>query len=93
VGFWGNLGMNTLIGPSLATFDFSLNKNFPLTEEMRIQFRSEFFNLFNTPNFFLPPTGNLRPYRANGAPNPTAGRIDDVRTSPREIQFGLKFIF
>jgi hypothetical protein len=93
VGFWGNLGSNTLIGPSLATFDFSLNKNIPVTETMRFQFRSEFFNLFNTPNFFLPPTASTRLFTANGARNPNAGLIDDVRTSPRQIQFGLKFIF
>jgi hypothetical protein len=92
-GFWGTLGSNTLIGPSLATFDFSLNKNIPLTEEMRFQFRSEFFNLFNTPNFFLPPTASVRLFTASGARNATAGVIDDVRTSPRQIQFALKFIF
>ena len=93
VGFWGNLGSNTVIGPGLATFDFSLNKNIPVTETMRFQFRAEFFNLFNTPSFFLPPTASVRLFTGNGARNATAGVIDDVRTSPRQIQFGLKFIF
>jgi len=93
VGFWGNLGSNTVMGPGLATLDFSLNKNINVTETMRFQFRSEFFNIFNTPNFRIPPNSTANLFTSNGARNPNAGRIDTTRTSPRQIQFGLKFIF
>ena len=89
-GYFGNAGRNTLTGPGLATFDFSLNKNFPVTETTRVQFRAEFFNLFNRANFRIPIT---TPFNTNGTRNPLAGQITDTRTAPREIQFGLKYIF
>lgn len=53
-GFHGNLGRNTLIGPGVATFDFSLFKNTALTEGVNLQFRAEFFNIFNRSNFASP---------------------------------------
>ena len=53
-GFIGNLGRNTLIAPGVATFDFSLFKNTGLTEDVDLQFRAEFFNLFNRANFSTP---------------------------------------
>ena len=90
VGYFGNLGYNTLTAPGLATFDFSLNKNFQLTEENRLQFRAEFFNLFNRVTFGLPGSS---PFLSSGARNPLAGRITETRTTARQIQFGLKFIF
>ena len=51
---YGNNGQGTLRGPGFKNLDFSLFKNFALTERARLQFRSEFFNLTNTPNFGLP---------------------------------------
>jgi hypothetical protein len=90
VGSYGNLGNNTLTGPGLATVNFSLNKTFGLTETKRLQFRSEFFNLFNRPNFALP---NFAPFLSNGRRDPDAGRITSTNTSARQIQFALKFIF
>jgi len=90
VGYFGNLGNYTLTGPGLVTFDFSLNKDFQLTEAKRIQFRSEFFNLFNRANFGLPNSGV---FLSDGRRNPEAGLITSTRTSARQIQFGLKFIF
>jgi hypothetical protein len=89
-GYFGNLGRNTLTGPGLATFDFSLNKNFRLTEEKRLQFRSEFFNLFNHANFALP---DFDPFLSSGARDSQAGRITSTNTTARQIQFALKFIF
>ena len=53
-GFIGDVGRNTLIGPGVATFDFSLFKKTGLTEEVDLQFRAEFFNLFNRANFSTP---------------------------------------
>ena len=90
VGYFGNLGYNTVTAPGLATFDFSLNKNFRLTEEKRLQFRAEFFNLFNRVNFALP---DSTPFLSTGARDIQAGKITETRTTARQIQFGLKFIF
>jgi hypothetical protein len=69
VGHYGNLGYNTLTGPGYATIDFSLLKNIPVNETSRFQFRTEFFNLANHPNFFLP---NAAPFLSNGTGSPPA---------------------
>jgi hypothetical protein len=99
-GYYGNFGVNTLTGPGLVTFDFSLNKTFQVTEGSHFQFRAEFFNLLNRPNFSLPqvpsqisafiqdPQNNRR-----SIPNPEAGQIKQTRTDARQIQFALKFVF
>ncbi len=54
VGTIGDVGRNTLTGPGLATWDFSLNKDTAvraLGEAVRVQFRAEMFNILNHPNF------------------------------------------
>jgi len=51
---FGNLGRNSLRGPSFLWSDFYLTKWFPLTEHVKLRFESQFFNLFNHPNFGLP---------------------------------------
>jgi hypothetical protein len=53
-GFIGNVGRNTLMVPGVATFDFSLFKNTALGEDVNLQFRAEFFNIFNRANFGTP---------------------------------------
>ena len=89
-GFHGNLGRNTLTAPGLANFDFSLVKDFPITERSRFQFRAEFFNLFNRPNFGTPAA---RLFRSRGRARGSAGRISNTVTTSRQIQFGLRFEF
>ncbi|MCZ6752846.1 MAG: TonB-dependent receptor [Acidobacteria bacterium] len=91
-GFFGNLGRNTIIGPGLANVDFSLMKNFGMGETRRLQFRTEFFNIFNHTNFASPPRGNLDIFDKSGRIQ-GAGRLTSTVTAPRQIQFGLKFIF
>jgi hypothetical protein len=90
VGFIGTVARNTVIGPGLATFDLSTSKNFKITESQRFQFRAEFFNLTNHPNFRIP---NSALFNANGTRNVNAGRVDSTRSPERQIQFGLKYIF
>ena len=51
---FGNLGRNALRGPNFAWSDFYLTKSFPLTERMKLRFDTQFFNVFNHPNFGLP---------------------------------------
>ena len=80
---YGNSGRNILYGPGWRNLDVNLNKNFVIREGMRIQFRAEAFNSSNTPHFGLPAANvNL----------PTAGRITSA-AAPRQIQFGLKFVY
>ena len=94
-GFFGNLGRNTLIGPGLATWDFSVLKDTHIRESVNLQFRAEIFNLldranFNTPNLVLAvsPTSGAVPL-----PSPTAGVITGTSTSSRQVQFGLKLLW
>jgi len=89
----GNAGRNTLIGPGLSNLDFSLVKNNYVkrfSESFNIQFRAEFFNLLNHPNF-SPPVVNNTIFGANGMAVTTAGLITTTSTSSRQLQFGLKF--
>jgi Carboxypeptidase regulatory-like domain len=81
---YGNSGRNILYGPGRVNFDFSLFKQFRVREGLNLQFRTEFFNLFNTPQFDLPNA-------AIGASN--AGTITGIVGTPRQIQFGLKLAF
>ncbi len=89
-GYYGNLGRNTVTGPGMATVDFSILKNFKVSETHRFQFRTEFFNMLNRPNFFTP---DMTPFLANGDPDANAARITQTRGSARQIQLGLKYIF
>ena len=97
VGMFGNLGRNTVISPGLYEFDGSLFKNFTLVENHKLQFRAEFFNLFNHPNFGAP-VGNNGPNNAllvnsDGSPNANFGQISYTRTSARQIQLALRYTF
>ena len=80
---FGNAGRNLLEGPGTVNFDFAVYKYFRVAEGKRLQFRGEAFNLFNTPDFGVPnaQVGNRNLGQISGA-----GR-------PRNLQFGLKFIF
>ena len=97
VGMFGNLGRNTVISPGLFEFDGSLFKNFTLAENHKLQFRAEFFNLFNHPNFGAP-VGNGGPdnsmlVNTDGTPNPNFGQISYTRTPARQIQVALRYTF
>ena len=54
-GTFGNLGRNALHGPGLSQFDLTLQKQFPITERVNVEFRGEIYNLFNRANFANPP--------------------------------------
>jgi hypothetical protein len=82
-GTFGNAGRNILDGPGYQNVNASIVKNTALTETVNLQFRTEFFNLFNHPNFNLPD---------NFLGSPTFGVISSAR-DPRHIQFGLKLLF
>jgi hypothetical protein len=84
---FGNSRMGILHGPGQVNTDLSLIKIFPLgfREGMNVEFRSEFFNAFNHPNFQDPDL-----YVSDG---PAFGRINETYGNPRIIQFALKVNF
>jgi hypothetical protein len=85
-------------GPGFHRLDFSLFKEFQATDRVRVEFRAEFFNFTNHPNFSTPqgPTGGSAVVSAPGAldfKSVNFGRITatrDAPNDPRQIQFGLK---
>jgi hypothetical protein len=94
----GNAGRNSITGPKLVNVDFSAIKNTAIkriSESFNVQFRAEIFNAFNRANF-LPPepvngTAGAQVLKANGGPS--AGGIDALATTPREVQLALKVIW
>ena len=93
-GTLGNLGRNTVISASVYSLDLSLQKEFLLSAQKRLQFRAEVFNLPNHPNFNRVMVGSLNTF--SGFPprlNPTAGFIQSTVTTSRQIQFALRLSF
>jgi hypothetical protein len=90
-GTYGNAGRNILQGPSLKQFDLALAKRWSVSEHASLQFRSEFFNLFNHTNLN---TSNPVVYAAaTGFPSPTAGVTTSTATTSRQVQLGLKLLW
>ena len=93
-GTLGNLQRDFLAGPGTVTTNFSVIKETPIREQFRVQFRAEFFNLFNHANFALPnPNVFVQTANGGGAPNPTFGKVTATTTASRQIQFALKLLF
>ena len=82
---FGNSPMGILHGPDQVNTDLSVIKLFPIHESVNVEFRSEFFNAFNHPNFQDPDL-----YHSDG---PAFGRITETYGNPRIIQFALKVSF
>lgn len=83
LGTFGNGGRNIIEIPGLNNWDFSVLKDFPLTERARLQFRAEFFNLFNHAQFGAPDLNIDSRF---------VGQIRSARDA-RIIQFGLKALW
>ena len=90
---YGNSGRNIMDSPGQRNLDFSMFKNFAVTEAVKIQFRAEAFNVSNTPYFGQP--NNLGFVNANSVtPDaPRVGEIRSLRAAMRVLQFGLKLSF
>ena len=91
----GGLGRNTLIGPGLINFDFSVFKNNyikRISDRFNAQLRAEFFNVINHTNF-SPPLDNRNIFDSNGSPVANAGLITSTQTPSRQIQFAVKFLW
>lgn len=85
IGTFGNAGRNVITTASQTNIDLSLFKNFRLREGLTLQFRSEFFNLPNHPNFR---SDSL----SNNFDSPSAGSYSAAHAA-RQIQFALKLIY
>lgn len=87
VGTFGTVGKGVYTGPSTHYWDMGLSKNVRFKTDMSVQFRAEFFNIFNQVNFANP---------AIAVSSASFGRITSTHPNqgdPRIIQFGLKFVF
>lgn len=84
-GQFGNAGVSTNTAPGFVNWDFGIGKRFEVADGKHLDFRAEFFNFTNHPNF-APPARNF------SAPS-TFGMITDVISAPRIIEFALKFYF
>jgi hypothetical protein len=99
----GNASRNSIRGPNLVNLDFSLLKNFPIrrvSETFNIQFRTEMFNILNTPSFVPPQPlsgdSNAALFNQDGSlAGGSAGQITQYATltPSREIQFALKLVW
>lgn len=81
---FGNAGRNILIGPSFQNLDLSLFKTFKLRKDLRLQFRTELFNVLNHSNFQVPV---FLLDRSN------VGQVTQTTNEAREFQFALKLLF
>ena len=81
--FFGNAGVGTIFAPGLANYNMALYKDFRMSERVFLQFRSEFFNTFNHPNWGAPNTN----YGAAGF-----GQITSMK-NPRIGELVLKLRF
>jgi hypothetical protein len=93
---FGNIGVGAVRGPDQNNFDMVLLKTTQLTERFGVDFRAEFFNAFNHPQFANP--NNLDAgISASGTfipdPTNTFGHITATSVNPRLIQFALKLNF
>jgi hypothetical protein len=85
---FGNSRIGNLRGPDLVDFDLVLQKNFKIRESQQVEFRAEFFNLLNHPNFGLPGGGSAVPVDVPGGAS-----ITNTATDNRQIEFALKYTF
>ncbi|MGH9935602.1 MAG: hypothetical protein ACREAM_05100 [Blastocatellia bacterium] len=101
---WGNVGRNTLRGPSQQQLDISLSKTTRLREAMNLEFRWEMFNMTNTPTFANPaatlaaggtciPSPSRQCDPATTTAYGTAGRISSTIGGPRTMQAALRLTF
>ncbi len=98
-GFAALGGITQVEGPGFHRADISLFKNIPINERFRVQFRAEFFNIANHPNFNAPNFGGNGVVAISGSGNynnSTFGEIGSTRDAPydpRQIQFALKLYY
>lgn len=86
----GNLGRNHFVGPAYKNFDMVIAKKTKINERLMVEFRSEYYNVFNHPNF--QPPDNFISDASFGQSTAEVGRNDGT-TGARQLQFGMKLHF
>ncbi len=92
-GTFGNAGRNIIEGPGYKTWDMSLVKQFPIREQMHLEFRAEFFNVLNHVNYLFGQFGAISTEPTPLELGQGAFGFPLAARAPREIQFALKFYF
>ena len=93
-GTFGNESRNVVRGQGYQDWDFSIFKGFPVREQMRFEFRADFFNIWNHTNFLTGPTGSDGQFEPVAVELGTAQMgFPQAAHDPRLIQFALKFLF
>ena len=90
-GELGNAKRAPMYGPRFVNTDFSLFKDFPIRESLALQFRAEFFNLWNHPDFGLTGSSSTLMQDINSPSN--FGVINQTVHDPRVMQFALRLDF
>lgn len=90
---FGNSGIGVILGPGQFNWDISLMKNTQITERVRMQFRADFYNAFNHPQFADPGGSSFATTGFVNVASPSASNITVTNVNPRLIQFGLHFFF
>ncbi|MGH9688280.1 MAG: carboxypeptidase regulatory-like domain-containing protein [Candidatus Acidiferrales bacterium] len=90
---YGNSGVGVALGPGQFNWDISLAKNTQVTEHVRVQFRADFYNAFNHPQFADPGGGGFGSVGFENVTAPNYGVINHMSVNPRLIQFGLHLFF
>jgi hypothetical protein len=90
---YGNSGTGIIQGPGQFNFDISILKTTQILEKHTLQFRAEFFNAFNHPQFTNPNYGQGAIYALPNFAAGNFGQITSTSVNPRVIQFALKYIF
>jgi len=96
VNMLGNDPRNAVIGPGLINLDLSVTKDThirKISETANLQFRAEFFNIANHPNYAFPVANNLTSLNADGTEGNNFGLLTKTQSSERQIQFALKLIW
>lgn len=92
LGSFGDVGRNTLRGPGYQIWDFTAGKHFPIKERFNLEFRADFFNIFNHTNFLLANSGPQNSNNSTILGAPQFGFLTAAR-DPRLVQLSLKLTF
>jgi hypothetical protein len=91
-GSFGDVSRNSVRGPGYQIWDFSIFKNFPITERTKLEFRAEFFNLSNHPNLQFAKSGTQNSINTTAFGTPQFGFLTGA-SDPRQVQLAMKLSF
>ena len=87
---YGNSGVGIALGPGQFNWDISILKNTQITERVKMQFRTDFYNAFNHPQFADPGGGSFAVVGFELVSSPSNVHITHTSVNPRLIQFGFR---